>query len=341
MRAAVTPAARTPIEVRSIPDPEPGDGEVLIRVHAASVNRLDRAVWLGVALGGVDPFPLVQGVDAAGIVTEGTETTPAGTRVVVKPAVTCGTCRWCASGREANCPDQRMHGIHRQGGYAELIATPEANAVPLRDELSYVDGTAAAHSHAVVMRMIRAAGDLPPDPSVLVTGATGSLGSAALQICSALGITTFGVASSEEKRAAARSLGAREAFAAGAFADEVRSATDGGGADLVIDTTGDPEVIAEAMNALARGGRAALVGATPGATVDLDVLGLYRNRQGVIGSSGSHMDDFIDVLDLLADHGISPLIADTVGLDEAAGAMAAVGERDRMGKIVIEMGEGP
>jgi NADPH2:quinone reductase len=232
-----------------------------------------------------------------------------------------------------------MHGIHRQGGYGELIATPEANAVPLRDELSYVDGTAAAHSHAVVMRMIRAAGDLPPDPSLLVTGATGSLGSAALQICSALGITSFGVASSEEKRSVARTLGAREAFDAAGFADDALSATDGTGADLIIETTGHPDVITESMAAMARGGRIALVGATPGSRVDLDVLSLYRNRQGVIGSSGSHMHDFIDVFDLIADHGISPLIADTFGLDEAAGAMAAVGDRDRIGKVVIEMGD--
>ena len=71
MRAAVTPAAKTPIELRELPDPEPADGEVLVRIHAASVNRLDRAVWLGVAMGGIDAFPLVQGVDAAGVVEIG------------------------------------------------------------------------------------------------------------------------------------------------------------------------------------------------------------------------------------------------------------------------------
>jgi NADPH:quinone reductase-like Zn-dependent oxidoreductase len=340
MRAAVTPAAKTPIEVRDVPDPEPGDGEVLVRVHAASVNRLDRAVWLGVALGGIEPFPLIQGVDAAGVVEAGSREIPTGTRVVVKPAVTCGHCRWCVSGREANCPNQVMHGIHRQGGYAERIAVPEANAVPLRKELSFVEGTTAAHSHAVVMRMIRAAGDLPPDPVVLVTGATGSLGSAAIQICAALGITTIAAASSDEKRAVAESLGASLAVDPIGHSERIREATQGRGADLVIDTTGHPQVISEAHGAMARGGRIVLVGATPGARVDLDVLGLYRNRQGVIGSSGSHMDDFIGALDLLADHGLSPLVADTFPLEEAAAAMDAVGDRNRTGKIVIEMGTG-
>jgi NADPH:quinone reductase-like Zn-dependent oxidoreductase len=323
-----------------VPDPNPGDGEVLVSVRAASVNRLDRALWLGVAMGGIDRFPLIQGIDAAGVVVVGSDGVPEGTRVVVKPAVTCGTCRWCASGREANCPNQQMHGIHRQGGFADLIAVPEANAVPLRDELSFVDATTAAHSHAVVMRMIRAAGELPPDPVVLVTGATGSLGSAALQICSALDITTVGVASSEEKRAVATSLGASHVVASDQLADGVRSVTDGTGADLVLDTTGHPDVIAEALAATARGGRVALVAATPGSHVDLDVLGLYRNRQAVIGSSGSHVSDFVDVFDLLADHGLSPLISATYELDEAAAAMDAVGERDRIGKVVIEMGAG-
>ncbi|NND83668.1 MAG: zinc-binding dehydrogenase [Acidimicrobiia bacterium] len=338
MRAAVTPAAKTPIETRTVPDPAQGDGEVLVSVRATSVNRLDRAVWLGVAMGGIDRFPLIQGIDAAGVVVTGSDAVPEGTRVVVKPAVTCGTCRWCASGREANCPNQQMHGIHRQGGFADLIAVPEGNAVPLRDELSFIEGTAAAHSHAVVMRMIRAAGDLPPDPVVLVTGATGSLGSAALQICSALGIRTIGVASSEEKREVATSLGASHVGPSQGFADQVRAVTDGAGADLVLDTTGHPEVIAEGLGATARGGRVALVGATPGSRVDLDVLGLYRNRQAVLGSSGSHVSDFVDVFDLLADHGLSPLISATYGLDEAAAAMDAVGDRDRIGKVVIEMG---
>ena len=106
----------------------------------------------------------------------------------------------------------------------------------------------------------------------------------------------------------------------------------------MIDTTGHPGVIAEAFDATARGGRVVLVGATPGSKVDLDVLGLYRNRQGVIGSSGSHMADFLDVFDLITDHGIEPLIADTFGLEEAAAAMDAVGDRGRIGKIIIEMG---
>ncbi len=340
MRAAVTPAAKTPIELRELPDPEPRAGEVLVRIHAASVNRLDRAVWLGVAVGGNDAFPLVQGVDAAGVVEIGSDALPPGTRVVVKPAVTCGHCRWCTSGREANCPSQQMHGIHRQGGYADLIAVPEANAVPLRDELSFVAGTAAAHSHAVVMRMIRAVGDLPPDPVALVTGATGSLGSAALQIFAALGMRAIGAASSEEKRAVAASLGAGETVTATDFAARVRDVTDGAGVDLAIDTTGHPGVIAEALSATGRGGRIALVGATPGSHIDVDVLALYRNRQAVVGSSGSHMEDFVGVLDLLADHGVTPLLAETFPLEDTAAAMDVVGDRSRIGKVVIEMGAG-
>jgi len=173
---------------------------------------------------------------------------------------------------------------------------------------------------------------------MLVTGATGALGGAAVQLGSALGHRVVAVASTTEKMEHAAASGAdivvhRSALGTGA----VQEATDGIGADLVIETTGAQDVVVDAHAALARRGRMVLVAAFPGTTLELDVLATYRTRTGVIGSSGSSMRDFVDAFRLIDEHGIDPTVAARFPLDATASALEAVGDRGRIGKVVVEV----
>ena len=340
MRAAITRVANGPIDVVETADPERRSGEVLVRVHAASVNRLDRAVYRGVAMGGIATFPLIQGVDASGVIVEGTGPLIPGLRVAVKPSISCGRCRFCRAGRSGDCANATFMGIHRPGGYAELVAVPRSNLVRIPDSVSHAEAAAAAHTHAIVLRMIRAAGAMPPDATVLVTGAGGALGTAAVQLASALGHRVIALASTEPKRAVAVELGASVSVD-GTDANPsavVREHTDGAGVDLVIETTGVSEVISTGMASLGRAGRIVVVGAEPGAVIELDVLGLYRRRHGIIGSAGSHDIDFRDTYRMLDQYGIHPVIASSYPLEALPEAMEAVGDRNRIGKVVIETG---
>jgi acryloyl-coenzyme A reductase len=341
MRAAVTPEPMGEIAVREMPDPPRGIGEIIIRVHAASVNRLDRAVYEGTAMGGVARFPLIQGIDAAGRVETGTGPYPEGMRVVVKPTIACNRCRMCRRGRQVDCARSKTFGIHRQGGYADLLAVPRSNLFALPDEVTFAEGAVAAHSHAVVLRMIRAAGELPRDARVMVTGAGGALGTAAVQLLSALGTSVIAVASSNAKLELAGDIGAsmlaNRADLGSGFVEAIRGATDGEGVDVVIETTGAQEVIGDGLRLLARGGTMVLVAAQPGARVELDPLALYRNRQRVIGSSGAGRQDFVDTFTMLVDHDIRPVISATFPLAEAQAAMDSVLDRERIGKAVIDM----
>jgi NADPH:quinone reductase-like Zn-dependent oxidoreductase len=342
VRAAVTTGPGGPIEVTSVPDPERTAGEVLVRVEAASVNRLDRMVFeRGVGPGGPVTFPLIQGIDAAGIVESGAGSTPTGLRVAIKPSIQCRRCRWCKAGRAADCTAATSFGIHRQGGFAELISVPRANLVKLPDDVSFVSGAAAAHTHAVVLRMIRAAGELAPDPITLVTGAGGALGTAAVQIAAALGHRVIAVASTDEKLLATRDLGALVGLnrTTGDVVDDVMTSTGGQGVDLVLETTGAPEVITEAHRSLGRCGTLVLVAAVTGARLELDALETYRSRHRIVGSAGSNFADFADVYKMLSEHSIEPVVARTFRLDEAWAAMDAIIDRSKIGKIVIEMGE--
>lgn len=338
MRAAITRTPSGPIDVVETADPVKGPGEVLVRVHAASVNRLDRAVYEGVAMGGVATFPLIQGIDASGVIEEGSGAMATGLRVAVKPSIGCRRCRFCRAGRSADCTDATLMGVHRPGGYAELVAVPRSNLIRIPDSVTHIEAAAAAHTHAVVLRMIRRAGDLLPDATVLVTGAGGALGTAAIQMAGALGHRVLAAASTSEKRATALRLGAAAAIDSTGPADLVKEATDGTGVDLVIETTGVSAVIADAVANLGRTGRIVLVGAEPGAKIEIDVKSLYRSRQAAIGSAGSNDIDFRDTYRMLDQHDIHPVIASSHPLEEIEEAIGAVADRDRIGKVVIDMG---
>lgn len=342
MRAAVTSGPGGPVSVTDVAAPDLKSGEALVRVCAASVNRLDVAVHQGLAFGAPITFPLIQGLDAAGVVEQGSGAIPTGTRVVVKPTIACRRCRPCLRHRAADCVDSRTVGIHRPGGYAEFVAIPRTNLFVLPDAVTFAAGAAAAHVHPIVLRMIRAAGVQPAGSTMMVTGAGGALGTAAVQLGRALGFEVVAVASSDAKLEIAAREGAamvaNRSAHGGRVADAVRTATDGAGADLVIETTGDGAVVADAFEALARGGRMVVVGARGGAELALDVLDLYRTRRGVIGSSGCSDAEFREAFDLMAEHGIEPVVGGRFALDEVRSAFEAVADRARIGKIVIEIG---
>lgn len=339
MRAAVTPAVGTPITIESVEDPQPRSGEVLVRVHAASVNRLDRAVYEGKGLGATAEFPLIQGIDAAGVIESGSGSTPTGTRVVVKPAIACRRCRSCRAGRSSDCENARIFGIHRQGGFAELLAVPRTNVVRLPDSLTFAEGAAAAHTHAVALHMIRRAGEIGTETTMLVTGAGGALGTAAVQVGAALGANVIAAASTPAKRDTAAGIGASAIVDTSGdhMAERILDHTEGG-VDVTIETTGAAEVIQKGYDSLARGGSLVLVAAFPGSVLSLDAADMYRNRKSVIGTAGSSDRDFNDVYRLMAEHAIHPVIGATYPLAETQAAIDGILERDRVGKIVIDVG---
>lgn len=341
MRAAVTSAIGGPIAVSDIPDPVRRSGEVLVAVQAASVNRLDRFVYdRGTGPGGPVTFPCVQGIDAAGVIEWGSGSLATGLRVVVKPSIACRRCRWCKANRWADCTESTSFGIDRQGGFAELLAVPRSNIIRLPDSVSFVAGAAAAHVHPVVLRMIRAAGELPPDAVTMVTGAGGALGGAAVQLLTALGHRVIAVASSDHKLLAARDLGALVGLnhATGNLVDDVMVTTGGAGVDLVIETTGSAGIVSASLASLGRGGALVVVAAPPATPLDLDVFDVYRSRHRIIGSANSNHSDFIEAFRMLDEHGIEPVISAAFDLGRAAEAMDAVVDRERIGKVVIEIG---
>ncbi|HEV8711405.1 MAG TPA: alcohol dehydrogenase catalytic domain-containing protein, partial [Candidatus Binatia bacterium] len=132
------------LRYEEVPTPVPGPGEVLIQVHAVSVNRtLDLKVRQDGGGYGVI-LPLVLGVDPSGVVVavgEGVTQPQRGVRVAIVPTVGCGTCPPCQAGNETACSQLRIIGLHRWGGYAEYVAVPAANTFAIPENLSFAEAT--------------------------------------------------------------------------------------------------------------------------------------------------------------------------------------------------------
>lgn len=342
---AVTVPGRGPdgLALLRLPRPKPGPHEVLIEVHTVSASPLEvQQTLAGVGLGAAVRPPRVLGMDPSGVVVgQGADVAGelVGTRVAVKPNVVCGSCRFCRTGNEADCVRQQLLGVHRDGGLAEFVRVPAAQAFVLPDGLPHATASAGVHSVAVALHLLRAAGPLEQGDAVLVCGASGAVGSAAVQLARRGGAHVLATVSDPARAALAVEDGAHEVLDGAAthhLATAVlRSCPDG--VRAVLDTTGRPDVLAAALDSLGWRGVLSFCAGAPGSTVPLPLADLYRNRRTVRGVAATDFADVRQALGLLADGGVGVRIAEEFPLAKAADAYRAVARRRRSGKVLVRV----
>lgn len=342
MKAAVFHEYGPPdvLRVEDVPDPEPRPGEVRIKVHAATVNRV-----LDVSLrGGFEPqrdavLPCIPGVDCAGVVD------------ALGPGVT----RWAVGQRVAAAgtmpldpvPDDDspytgpsgMMGIKRPGGFAEFVTVPARTLVPLPDSLDF-------HVAAVVMRHVPTAWNLlcnvaklTAGETVLIMGAGGNLGTIGIQIAkNVVGAKVIGAAGSAERAALALELGADFAvdYSTQDIYDEVMRVTNGDGIDVLYDNVGNPRVLPRAFHTLHLGGRLVTAGAHAGPNITIDFDHLYDRRITIYGMPGRRASDEPACFQAVADGKIAVQIAEVLPLERAADAHRMIEADPGMGKIVLD-----
>ncbi len=329
-------------ELAEVPDPSPAEDEVLIRVHTVAANRMDLDTSRGLGPGRV-PLPLICGIDPAGdVLGMGAQVDGLrpGDRVVVKPNIACGTCRWCRRGEENACLDHVNVGVHRPGGFAEYIAVPARNAFPIPAALRDEEATALAHSFPVVLSMFRDSAHIGPEDVVLVTGAAGAIGSAAVQLARHFGARVIAAAGAEEKVRLARDLGADDVANYGAepqFADRVRAFAGPGGVTLLFVTAGDAAVWQEATRTLGRKARVIVCGSHGDEVVPLDLRWLFRNRITIAGSAGSTYAAFREALRLAGAGQIRPVVDRVLPLEAVREAFRILEARANRGKVVLRV----
>lgn len=331
------------LAVIELPVPTPAPGEVLVRVHTVAANRQDTFTIRGLAQARHPvPLPHVLGIDPAGVVIalgDGVTGLAVGDRVVAKPSIACGACADCLGGDDDACPRAQNIGVHRHGGMAEYVAYPAQNAFRIPDGLPFAEATAAAHSFPVALQLMRDRAGLRAGETVLVTGAAGAIGSAAVQLAKVLGCRVIAAAAGEAKAAYARTLGADlviDYAATPVFAPLVREVAPDG-VDLYVESAGNPAIWKESLKALGRRGRAAVCGSHAGPLVEVDLNWLFRMRASVLGGSGATLATQRDALDLVAAGKLRPHVDRVLPLAEAREAFGILARRENLGKVVLEV----
>jgi putative PIG3 family NAD(P)H quinone oxidoreductase len=323
MRAVLPPAdPRIPVpRVGDLPDPVPGPGEVLVAVEAAGVNHAE----LLQVRGQYPPLPgesEVPGLECAG----------------------------CIVGREMPGlwqPGARVMALLGGGGHGTLVAVPTGQLMLLPDNLSFIEGGAIPEAGLTAWTNLVAEGELQAGETVLVTGATGGMGSFAVQLARELGARVLASGRDPRRLEQLRDLGVEEICVAGSdLAQQVREATGGRGVDLVFDLIGGPSINAH-LGALRNGGRLVLIGLLGGGRVEVDLGAILSRRLRIAGSvlrprpraEKARLVEAFSAFALprLRDGRLRPVVEKVVPFERAPEAYKELERGGTFGKIVLKM----
>ena len=328
------------LRYENVADPEPRQGEIRIRVHAATVNRvLDVSLRAGREQYRGPVLPLIPGVDCAGIVDAvGPQVGRwrVGDRVAAAGVMPLNIC--AEDGGGYNGP-QGMMGIKRPGGFAEMITVPACAAVAVPEHLDF-------HHAAVIMRHVPTAwnllmhvAELKKGETVLIMGAGGNLGSIGIQIAkNVIGATVIAAAGSEGRVQLGINLGADYGinYTTHNIRDEIMKITGGKGVDVLYDNIANPAVLPTAFLAIGMDGRLVTAGAHAGPEVSINFSHLYHKRITIKGRPGFTESDLPHCLAAAAEGKITPQIDRIMPLSRAAEAHRMIEENGGQGKIVLD-----
>ncbi len=324
----VAPGGIDALQVVDVPDPRPAAGELTLDVKAAGVNHLDLWVRKGLP---VATYPVILGSDAAGVIRE------TGQRALLSPSLSCGACEFCASGEKPLCLDYRIFGEHRDGAQAEAICVPSANLIPIPDTLSFEEAAAAPLVFLTAWRMLMTRGRLSPAEDVLVWSAGAGVGTACVQLARHAGARVIATASTDEKCARLRDLGATVVLnhAREDVARRIREITSKRGVDLVVDYIGK-ETWARSLQCVRRGGRIVTCGATSGFDPAEDLRQIFYRQIEIIGCTMGNNKELRDALRPVLEGRIRPVVDSVLPLADVAEAHRRIEARRAFGKILLK-----
>ena len=326
------------LEYADVPDPRIRANEVLVAVKACALNHLDLFARGG--LPGIEiPLPHILGNDIAGVVREVGELVTwvkPGDEVMVQPGVSCGHCQACLTGQDNLCREYDIIGYRRNGGYAELVAVPGVNIVPKPAELSWEEAAALPLVTITAWHMLVTRANVQPGEDVLVHAAGSGVGSIAIQIAKLRGARVITTASSDEKLAKARELGADETinYTRGDWPKEVRRLTNKKGVDVVVEHTG-AATWPGSISSLKNNGRLVTCGATSGFDGRTDLRQVFYRHLSLLGSFMGSKGELLEALKFVREGKIRAVVDRVLPLSEARQAHELIEDRAQFGKIVL------
>jgi zinc-binding alcohol dehydrogenase/oxidoreductase len=309
------------LRYEDVEDPVAGPGQVLIRLHAASLNHLD--IWMRRGLPSV-PKPRILGADGAGVVEglgAGADSLETGDRVLINPGLDDGA---------------RIVGEHMDGTHAELISIPAENVYRIPESLSFEEAAAFPLVFETAYRMLVTKARLQEGEWVLVWGIGSGVGSAAFVIAKALGARAIVTSSSSDKLERARELGA-DATANHAEEDVaavVKEATGGAGANVVVEHVGEA-TWKTSLQAAGPHGRIVVCGATSGPNPPAQLHRIWWKQLEIYGSTMGTKEDFEGVYELVASGAAKPIVDKVFPLADAAAAHEYLEAGKQFGKVIF------
>ena len=319
------------------PDPVPAPGRAIVRVRACALNHLD--LWQRRGLDRVTiPLPHISGSDVAGEVVEagGSGLAP-GTRVMLQPGLRCGACPACAAGRDNQCVRYDVLGLQSDGGYAELVSVPGENLIPIPDRIDFTTAAAFPLTFLTAWHMLVTRAGIRVGDVVLVLAGGSGVGQAAIQLARHLGARVFAT-SVPAKADRTRALGAEAVFDHydADFAKDLRRATGGRGADIVVEHVGQA-TWDRSVRSLASGGRLVTCGATTGAAGALNLQHLFARQLSILGSYMGTFAELRAAAPLLFDGHVAPIVDAILPLERAAEAQRRLEDKAQFGKVVLTL----
>ena len=323
------------------PKPQRRPGEVLVRMHAATLNRVD--LYMRDSGAGIThALPQIMGVDGAGVVEEVDDDDPLlepGMRVVLYPGVTCGRCEFCARGEGVLCTSMKLLGEHRDGTLAEYVVLPAANALPFPDTLDFAQAAALGVNHLTAWRMLVTKARLQPWETVLIFGIGGGVSLAGLQIAKMIGSRAIVTSRDDAKLERALQMGADDVVngTRDDVAKRVLALTGGRGVDVVLENVG-ASVWPAALKSVVRGGRVVTCGATSGDQPGADLRRVFIRQLQIFGSTLGDLREFRELLGVCERGLLVPQIESRWPLAQLHAALDRLDAGEQFGKIAIEIG---
>ena len=314
-------------------DPVPGPGDVLLRMRACTLNYHD--VFTRKGMPGITiPMPIILGIDVAGeveAVGAEVEGISVGQRVLVDPI---------------DRVDGGLLGETFDGGLAELVRVPAHMIIPLPDQVGFADAAALPVAYGTAYRMMIERARVKAGEKVLILGASGGVGTCCVQLAKQAGATVIACASSDEKLARLKDLGADlglnymttdwVAECRSRFGRARVSRKDEGGIDVVVNFTGG-ETWVPSLRVMRRDGRLLTCGATAGYDPREDIRLIWTFELNIIGSNGWSREDVLALLDLVRNGKLEPALhPERFTIEKAAEAMRLLDDRQVYGKVVVE-----
>ena len=331
------------LEYADVPTPRPAPGEALVAVHAVSVNHGPdiETRRRGFSMGQV-PMPHIGGIDPAGVIAElgpGVDTFSIGDRVAVYPVIACGECDFCHAGAGENyCRDSRLFGVQTRGGRAEYVPVPVTQLVHLPDQVSFETAAALGVAYTTTWHGLVERAAITADDTVLVTGAGGDCGVAAIQIARNFGARVIALTGQEWKREHLAALGADLVlnYKDPDWGAAVKEATGGTGVSVAFDNAGSA-TLPTTLESLARAGRLVCSGGTSGFEVTINIRSLYRNHASLLFYVQGAKADMERLVELAAADALRPVIGREFRLSDAALADDHLDSRAHLGRVVLRI----